>query len=254
MILGFSEKGVVFFPDPILVGTPGDYGLKYEEVWFSAADGVRLHGWWVPKEGAPVLLWFHGNGGNISHRLENIKLLHDLVGVTVFIFDYREYGKSQGRITREGTYLDAAAAYRYVTETRKIPARDIVLFGRSLGTALATDLAVQVPCRSLILESAYTSSQDMARLYLPFLFDWRPSVPYDNLGKIGQISVPLLVIHGEDDEIIPVDMGRRVFAAAPDPKELYLIPQAHHNDTYLVGGKAYFERLRAFILPEKNSR
>lgn len=254
MILGFSEKGVVFFPDPILVGTPGDFGLQYEEVWFTAADGVKLHGWWVPKEGAPVLLWFHGNGGNISHRLENIKLLHDLVGVTVFIFDYREYGKSQGRITREGTYLDAAAAYRYVAETRKIPARDIVLFGRSLGTALATGLAVQVPCRSLILESAYTNSQDMARLYMPFLFDWRPSVPYDNLGKIGQISVPLLVIHGEDDEIIPVDMGRRVFAAAPDPKELYLIPRAHHNDTYLVGGKAYFERLRAFILPEKSSR
>jgi hypothetical protein len=250
MILEFSEKGIVFFPDPMLVGTPGDFGLAYEEVWFTAQDGVRLHGWWVPKEGAPVLLWFHGNAGNISHRLENIKLLVDLVGVTVFIFDYREYGRSEGRISREGTYLDAAAAYLYVAECKKVPGTEIVLFGRSLGTALATDLAAKVPCRSLILESAYTNSQDMARLYAPFLFDWRPSVPYDNLGKIGQLPVPLLVIHGEDDEIIPVDMGRRVFAAAAAPKELYIIPGAHHNDTYLVGGKAYFERLRAFIFPQ----
>jgi fermentation-respiration switch protein FrsA (DUF1100 family) len=247
MILEFSEKGIVFFPDPMLVGTPANLGLTYEEVWFTAADGVKLHGWWVPQEGAPVFLWFHGNAGNISHRLENIKLLADLVGVTVFIFDYREYGRSEGRISREGTYLDAAAAYAYVAETRKVPGKDIVLFGRSLGTALATDLAVKHPCRSLILESAYTNSQDMARLYAPFLFDWRPSVPYDNLGKIGSVKVPILIIHGEDDEIIPVDMGRRVFAAAPAPKELYIIPSSHHNDTYLVGGKAYFERLRSFI-------
>ncbi|MFZ5452057.1 MAG: alpha/beta hydrolase [Thermodesulfobacteriota bacterium] len=252
MILEFSEKGIVFFPDPTLIGTPADVGLAYEEVWFTAADGVKLHGWWVPKKDAPVLLWFHGNGGNISHRLENIELLLDQVGVSVFIFDYREYGKSQGRISREGTYLDAAAAYRYVVEDRKVPPPDLVLFGRSLGTALATDLAVKLPCRSLILESAYTNSQDMARLYAPFLFDWRPSVPYDNLGKIGQVKAPVLIIHGEDDEIIPVDMGRRVFAAAPEPKELYLIPMSHHNDTYLVGGKTYFERLRSFIFPQGN--
>jgi fermentation-respiration switch protein FrsA (DUF1100 family) len=254
MILGFSEKGIVFFPDPTLIGTPADYGLEYEEVWFAAGDGVKLHGWWVPQKdapGAPVFLWFHGNAGNISHRLENIKLLHDLVGVTVFIFDYREYGKSQGRINREGTFLDAAAAYRYVAETRKVPPRDIVLFGRSLGTALATDLAVKVPCRSLILESPFTDSKDMARLFAPFLFDWRPSVPYDNIGKVGRVPVPVLIIHGENDEIIPVDMGRRVFAAAPESKELYIIPRAHHNDTYLVGGRAYFERLKGFIHRKK---
>ena len=109
------------------------------------------------------------------------------------------------------------------------------------------DLAVKEPCRALILESAFTNSQDMARLYAPFLFDWRPRVPYDNLGKIDKIRVPMLIIHGENDEIIPVDMSRRLFAAAPEPKELYIIPGAHHNDTYLVGGEAYFERLAAFI-------
>ena len=247
MFWEFSEKGIVFFPDSVLVGTPGDYGLAYEEVWFTAEDGVKLHGWWVPKEGAPVLLWFHGNAGNISHRLENLKLLWELVGVQVFIFDYREYGLSAGRISREGTFKDAAAAYRYLTEGRGVPGEEIILFGRSLGTALATDLAVKLPCRSLILESAFTNSAEMAKLYAPFLFDWRPKVPYDNLGKIGYVKVPVLVIHGSQDEIIPVDMGRRVYEAAPEPKELYIIPGAHHNDTYLVGGTAYFERLRTFI-------
>jgi len=247
MFWEFSEKGIVFFPDPYLIGTPADYGLEYEEVWFTAENGVRLHGWWVPKPGGPTLLWFHGNAGNISHRLENLKLLWDLVGVQVFIFDYREYGKSEGRISREGTYKDAAAAYRYITQDRKEPADELILFGRSLGTALAVDLAVRLPCRALIIESPFTNSADMAKLFAPFMFDWRPKVPYDNLGKIGGLKVPVLIIHGEQDEIIPVNMSRRLFAAALEPKELYIIPGAHHNDTYLVGGAAYFQRLRAFI-------
>jgi fermentation-respiration switch protein FrsA (DUF1100 family) len=243
----YSEKGIVFFPDQVLVGTPADFDLEYEDVWFKADDDIRLHGWWVPKDNAPVLVWFHGNAGNISHRLENIKLLHDLVGVQVFIFDYREYGRSQGRISREGTFMDSAAAYRLVAETRAVPPEQIILFGRSLGTALATDLAVREPCRSLILESAFTNSSEMAKLFAPFMFDWRPRVPYDSLGKIGKLKVPVLIIHGNHDEIIPVGMGRRLYEAAPQPKELYIILGAHHNDTYLVGGQEYFERLRKFI-------
>ena len=252
MILEYSEKGIVFFPDPYLVGAPADFGLKYEDVFFEAADGIKLHGWWVPKGGAPVLVWFHGNAGNISHRLENLKLLWELAGVQVFIFDYREYGRSQGRISREGTFMDAAAAYRYVAETRGIPGGDIVLFGRSLGTALATDLAIHKPCRGLILESAFTNSSDMAKMLAPFLIDWRPKVPYDNLGKIDKVKVPVLIVHGSDDEIIPVDMGRRLFAAANSPKDLYIIPGSHHNDTYVVGGRVYFEKLRTFIYQAKN--
>jgi fermentation-respiration switch protein FrsA (DUF1100 family) len=249
MTLEFSEKGIVFFPDPYLVGTPKDMGLEYEDVWFEAADGIQLHGWWVPLAGAPALVWFHGNAGNISHRLENLQLLHNLVGVQVFIFDYREYGRSQGRISREGTFADAVAAYRAVVETRGVPAEDVVLFGRSLGTALATDLAAKHPCQGLILESAFTNSSEMAKMLAPFLFDWRPRIPYDNLGKIVKVKAPVLIIHGSNDEIIPVEMGRRVFAAANSPKDLYIIPGAHHNDTYVVGGKEYFQRLQAFIFP-----
>ena len=247
MFWDFSEKGIVFFPDSYFIGTPADFGLEYEDVWFTTDDNVKLHGWWVPKPGAPVFLWFHGNAGNISYRLENVKLLVDEVGVQVFIFDYREYGKSEGNITREGTFKDAAAAYRYLTENRGIPGSDIILFGRSLGTALATDLALKNPSRALILESPFTNSQEMAKLFAPFMFDWKPKVPYDNLGKIGAVKVPVMVIHSSHDEVIPVDMGRRVFEAAPEPKDLYIIPGAHHNDTYLVAGREYVERLRAFI-------
>jgi fermentation-respiration switch protein FrsA (DUF1100 family) len=134
-----------------------------------------------------------------------------------------------------------------MTGTRGIDPADLVLFGRSLGTALAVDLAARLPCRSLIIESPFTNSSDMAKLFLPFRFDWRPRVPYDNLGKIDKIKAPLLIIHGSQDEIIPVEMSRRLFAAARGPKELYIIPGAHHNDTFLVGGPAYFDRLTRFI-------
>jgi fermentation-respiration switch protein FrsA (DUF1100 family) len=242
-----SEKGIIFFPDDDLIGTPTDYGLKYEDVWFAAEDEVRLHGWWVPRSGAPVLLWFHGNVGNISYWLEILKSLHNLAEVQVFIFDYREYGKSQGQISRAGTFKDAAAAYHYVTKTRKVPPGELILFGRSLGAALVTDLAVRVPCRSLIIEAGFTSFSDIAKLYAPLIFDWRLRVPYDNLGKIDKLKVPLLIIHGSDDEFIPVEMARRLFSTAKEPKELYIIPGAHHNDTFAVGGREYLERLKTFI-------
>lgn len=242
-----SEKGTIFFPDPHLIGTPRDFDLDYADAWFETADGVRLHGWWVPRADAPTLLWFHGNGGNISHRLENLALLLRLVGVQVFIFDYREYGRSAGQISRAGTFLDAAAASRYVTADLGVPPRDLILFGRSLGSALALDQAVKQPARALILESAFTSSKDMMALYLPFLGFLLPQgPPYENLTLISQINIPVLIIHGERDEVIPVSMGQRLFAAAPGPKDLYIIPQAGHNDTYSVGGPAYFEHLRRF--------
>jgi fermentation-respiration switch protein FrsA (DUF1100 family) len=243
-----TEKGIVFFPDPELVGTPRDVHLDYDDVRFTTADGVRLHGWWVPRSGCPAVFWFHGNGGNISHRLENIALLWRLAQVQIFIFDYREYGLSQGEITRAGTFLDAAAAYNCITTELQVKASDLILFGRSLGTALALDQAVKHPARSLILESAFTSSQDMMRLYAPFLGHRQPQGPtYDNLGLIPRLTIPVLIIHGEHDEVIPVAMGRRLYAAAPEPKELYIIPGAHHNDVYHLGGDAYFSRWRQFI-------
>ncbi len=244
----FSEKGIVFFPDPHLVGNPGDYGLEYEEVYFEAADGVRLHGWWVPQAGAPVLLWFHGNAGNISHRLENLKLLHELAEVQVFIFDYREYGKSQGRISREGTFKDSAGAYRYVAETRGMPAArpgPLRPFpGHRPGHGPGRPPPLPLPDPRVGLHQLLGHGQT---LRCPSCSIGGPGSPMTIWGKLIRLKAPLLIIHGSEDEIIPVEMSRRLFAAARDPKELYIIPGAHHNDTYLVGGPAYFERLTGLL-------
>jgi hypothetical protein len=245
----FREKGTVFFPDPTLVGTPADLGLTYEEVFFTTEDDVRLHGWYVPFQKSPItLLWFHGNAGNISHRLENIALLHQHVRVNVFIFDYREYGKSQGQISKAGTFRDAVAAFGYLCSRADVDPSRVVLFGRSLGSALATAVAVERSCLGIILESAFTSTDDVMRLYFPFLPPLPPgTIKYDSLALIGKVKVPKLVIHGEHDEIIPLWMGKRLYEAAFPPKEFYLIRGATHNDTYLAGGEAYFEKLKEFM-------
>jgi uncharacterized protein len=245
----FPEKGTVFFPDPYLIGSPADLGLAYEEVFFATEDGIRLHGWYVPHHDSPAtLLWFHGNAGNISHRLDNLALLHDRVGVNIFIFDYREYGKSQGEISKAGTFRDAFAAFGYLCSRPDLPASRIVLFGRSLGTALATAVAAEHACAGVILESAFTSTDDVMRLYFRFLPPLPPDVvKYDTLSLIEKVTAPTLIIHGEHDEIIPLWMGERVHAAAKSPKAFYLIKGASHNDTYLAGGEEYFAKLKAFV-------
>ena len=243
------EKGTVFFPDPYFIGTPADLGLAYEDVFFETEDRLRLHGWYVPHHESPItVLWFHGNAGNISHRLENLGLLHERVGVNIFIFDYREYGKSEGEISKAGTFLDAFAAFEYLRSRSDVDSSRIVLFGRSLGTALATTVAVKHPCSGIILESAFTSTDDVMRLYFRFLPPLPPgTVKYDTISLIGNVTAPKLIIHGKHDEIIPVWMGKRVYEAASPPKELYLLELASHNDTYIAGGREYFAKLKEFI-------
>lgn len=245
----FPEKGTVFFPDPYMIGTPADFGLAYEEVFFPTEDGLRLHGWYVPDHKSPVtLLWFHGNAGNISHRLDNLVLLHRRLGVNIFIFDYREYGRSEGEISKAGTFVDAFAAFEYLCSGSALDRSRIVLFGRSLGTALAVAVAAKHTCLGVILESAFTSTDDVMRLYFPFLPSLPPDmIKYDSLALIAQVTAPTLIIHGEHDEIIPLWMGRRLYEAARPPKEFYLIDGATHNDTYLAGGEAYFAKLKSFL-------
>lgn len=245
----FPEKGTVFFPERGFIGTPAEAGLAFEDVFFQTADGVRLHAWWVPHpQAVATWLWFHGNAGNISHRLENLVLLQEAVPVSVFLFDYREYGRSEGEISKAGTFLDADAAYQAVAPRAAGSTLPLILFGRSLGTALAVHVAAQHRCAGVILEAAFTSSADVMRLYFPFLPPPPPGAPtYDSLALIGKVRCPMLFLHGEHDEIIPLEMGRRLFAAAPDPKRFEVIPGAGHNDTYVVGGRAYFEMLARFV-------
>ncbi len=245
-----SEKGIVFFPESYIEATPEDYGLEsYEEVFFPAKDGTRLHGWFVhgPDERA-VLLWFHGNAGNISHRLHNLKKLHDALKIPIFIFDYREYGLSQGEISKAGTFSDAHGAFRYLINEKGFKKSSVLLFGRSLGTALAVDIASKEECLAVILEAAFTSTDDMMQRYFPFFAPQPKSVvKYDSLSLIDKIKSPVLFIHGQVDQTIPISMARRLFEKAFDPKEFYEIAGADHNDTYLVGGQKYFVVWQNFL-------
>lgn len=246
-----SEKGIVFFPERIIEATPKDYQLDaYEDVFFSAQDGTRLHGWFVhgPDDRA-VLLWFHGNAGNISHRLHNLKMLHDALQIPIFIFDYREYGLSEGEISKAGTFSDAHGAFRYLTREKGFKNASVLLFGRSLGTALAVDIASKEECLGVILEAAFTSTDDMMQRYFPF---FRPpamsSKKYDSLSLIHLVQSPILFIHGQHDFTIPISMAQRLYQKANSLKEFYEVAGADHNDTYLVGGREYFSVWQKFFI------
>ncbi len=243
------EKRFIFFPYKTIEGTPDEWGMPYEEIYFTTDDGLRLHGWLIPGTGSPItLLWFHGNAGNVSHRLENIKLRRDRLGINILIFDYREYGRSEGRVSEEGTYRDGDAAIRYLQGRSGLDPGKIVLLGESLGGAVAVEMAIRHGCAALVLESPFLSIREMAKLSFPFL----PIGPflrtrYDTLSKIDKVRAPILIVHGDRDEIVPIWHGRRLFEAAPEPKEFYTVKGAHHNDLYLVGGKAYVEALGGFL-------
>ena len=223
-------------------------GLPLEDVWFPAADGTRLFGWYVESSGSPaVLLWCHGNAGNIINRLDNLRELYHL-GLSVFLFDYRGYGRSQGRPSEEGLYQDALGAYAHVTGTRRVRPERIVLFGRSLGAAVAGEVASQRPAAGLILESSFPSVEALAKFhYFGLPVHWLVGARFNLADKLKHVSVPILVIHGDQDEIVPIHLGRQVFEAAKDPKAFYLVPGADHNNLYHVGGRLYFQRLKRFV-------
>ena len=242
------ESFFVFYPQSSFDFAPEGLCLKYKEVYFHSEDGERLHGWFFPLEtGGPVILFFHGNAGNISHRLDNIRLLLER-DVQVFIFDYRGYGKSSGTPSEKGVYMDGRAAYDYLAKEERIASENIVLFGRSLGASVAIDTALNRYARSIIIESGFTSVRDMAKGMFPFnLLNFAIPPNYNNLNKIGNLSMPKLIMHGEEDEIVPLSMGKRLFDAANAPKYFYSIKGAGHNDIYVVGGEKYFKAFIDFV-------
>lgn len=251
----FIEKRLIFHPDRGNHSiTPDVYGLEYDDVTFRTEDGLNLNGWFVPgKKSSSVedlhtLLWFHGNAGNINNRLENIKMLHDRVPVNVFIIDYRQYGKSEGKVSEQGTYIDAGAALTYLHSRKDINHEKIIFFGRSLGSAVAIDLAVKENCCALILETPFTSIKEMGKELYPLLpINLFLRTKYGSLSKIGDVKVPTLIMHGDKDELVPFEQGRKIYEAANEPKEFYTIPGANHNDTYIVGGEEYFDTIRNFV-------
>ena len=244
---GFIE-GQVFFPQKRLEASPADLGLGYEDIWFKAADGTALHGWLVPAAGAgPLLVFCHGNAGNISHRVENLRLLHDL-GLAVFIFDYRGYGNSQGRPSERGFYLDAEAAQDQALALAERGRSPLIIFGRSLGGVAAVHMAARRAPAGLVLESTFGNLGEIGAAHFPLPL-LRASLRghFNAAGEIGRVSAPLLFLHGDADDIVPLKLGRALYEAAPGPKRFVTLAGAGHNDTYLRDGPLYWRVWREFL-------
>lgn len=246
----FSQASLLYLPDVptrALTASPRTLGLEFEELSIRSDDGVRLHGWYVPAVPARgTLLFFHGNAGNISHRLDSIRIFHDL-GLSVLIFDYRGYGQSEGVPDESGLQRDALAAWRYLVDEQRVTPARIVLFGRSLGASLAAWLATRETPGALIVESAFTSVPDMAAE----LYWWLPArrlarFRHATQEYIGQVASPVLVVHSPDDEIIPYRHAQAILAAAREPKTLLQL-RGGHNDGFILSGADYTRGLGGFL-------
>ncbi|MFH1553106.1 MAG: alpha/beta hydrolase [Candidatus Omnitrophota bacterium] len=233
------ERSSIFFPSRQIVATPDSIGLAYEDVYFKTSDGVQLNGWFVPDGDSPraTVLYCHGNAGNISHRLDIIRMFNSL-GLDVFIFDYRGYGRSNGGPSEEGTYLDAQAAYDYLVNTKGIDPERIVIYGKSLGGAVAVDLATRTEVRAVISDSAFTSTVNMGREIYPFLpVELVITMKYDTISKVKGLSMPKLIIHSSEDEIVPFHHGEEIFENCAEPKHFYRMLGGHNDGVFIYEDK-----------------
>ncbi|HHJ19233.1 MAG TPA: alpha/beta hydrolase [Gammaproteobacteria bacterium] len=251
----FMQPGMIYYPNipsRELVTTPKNTGLDYEDVELVTNDGTRIHGWFIPyatvsdTQKQKTLLFFHGNAGNISHRLDSIKLFNKL-GLNILIIDYRGYGQSTGKPDEAGTYQDAEAAWHYLTETRGIKENRIIIFGRSLGGSIAAWLASQHTPAALIVESGFSSVPSMGQRIYPFLpVRLLSRFQYNTKEYIKAVNCPVLVAHSRDDDIIPYEEGLDIFSAAHEPKQ-FLKMRGSHNDGFIVSGSGYIDALELFI-------
>jgi uncharacterized protein len=246
-LMYLRQPQMIFFPLSELYQTPADWGLEYEDVKLDTADGVQLHGWYIPnRESEQVLLFFHGNAGNISHRRDSIGLFHRL-GLNVFIIDYRGYGKSEGKPGEQGLYKDAVAAWHYLTEEKGFDPDDVVIFGRSLGGAVAAQLAAGVEARGLILESTMSSARDFARAVFKIL-SRLVVVRYDfNTAQlVKSVHYPVLVLHSPEDEIMPFHLGEKIYDLANQPKH-FVRMRGDHNNGFLLSQPEYQQELDRWL-------
>jgi fermentation-respiration switch protein FrsA (DUF1100 family) len=242
----FLEKTSVFFPSKEIVSTPENVGLDYLDVYFLSGKDVKLHGWYVKKmEANPTVIFFQGNAGNISDRLEKIFMFHEM-GMNVFIFGYRGYGYSEGSSTEETLYQDALAAYEYLVKEEGVDSKSIVLYGASLGGAAAMDLATKSEVAAVIIDSSFTNAGDMAKRIVPFVPKFLLSLKLDNLSKIKEITKPILLIHSQEDQTVPFRFGKQLYEAANQPKT-FLEISGGHNDGHIYDQKKFFKGISNFL-------
>jgi fermentation-respiration switch protein FrsA (DUF1100 family) len=249
VIIGLMEERFVYYPSSYPAGYYSQQSLKTEDCWFSADDGPRLHGWYVRHQNPiATIVMSHGNAGNISHRLDILRNLFRN-GYSVFIYDYRGYGRSEGSPTEQGLYKDSQAAYRFALTLPGVDTSKIILWGTSIGGVFAVEAALHRQPAILVLESTFSSGRDVAASLWPYLpIRFFVGERYNSASRIKGIHAPLLFIHGSNDDIIPISLGRKLFDLANDPKEFYEIRGAGHNDTFMVGKTEYFEILRSHSL------
>lgn len=266
--LYLRQTHLIFRPVRQLDVTPADFERPFQEVWLSVSSSVsnlasssvspqgtsdRIHGWWLPaaQPDANVLLYLHGNASNLSANAEHASRLNRL-GFSVLIIDYRGYGKSDGDVpTEQGVYLDAQTAWNYLTQVRQIPPEKIFIYGHSLGGAIAIQLASQTPqAAGLIVESSFTSMTAVIRrtaAYNIFPIELILTQKFDSIDRVPALKMPVLFIHGGQDDDVPTDMSAALYQAAPNPKFLYIVPQAGHSNTASIGGEEYLRVVREFV-------
>jgi pimeloyl-ACP methyl ester carboxylesterase len=262
-ILMLSQRRLIFVPSPLLVGTPRELGLAYDDVWISVDPTTKanLHGWWVPAHApAPPLtvLYLHGNAGNVSSHLDRVARWRSL-GLSVLIIDYRGYGLSSGPFpTETRLYADAAAALDFLQQEKHIPTSQILIYGHSIGGAVAIDLASHAPqVAGLVVESSFTSMADMATVAgynRWFPVQWLLTQRFDSLPKVPHLQVPTLYLHGLADEVVPPAMGRQLYDATNAPKDLWFIPEADHNTIPPQSSQEFGQRIDRFIQQQVESK
>jgi len=244
-------NALLYFPSRTIAQTPASAGLAYRDLEFATTDGERLHGWWVQRR-APALghvLLCHGNAGNVGDRVLHAAVL-TAVGFDVLLFDYRGYGHSSGRPGEEGTYRDARAARACLLRQAEVDPARVWYLGESLGAAIALELAIAHPPAGLVLLSAFTSIRDMGRQHYRIVPAALVPDAYPSLRSISRLRAAVLVVHGADDAIVPVEHGRALFDAAPDPKCLLIVPAAGHNDLISQSGTRVAQDIAAWARGE----
>jgi len=249
-LIYFKQSSLVFLPemDRDYRATPAAIGLPFTPLKLATTDGETLDGWFVPakSEARGLVIFFHGNAGNIAHRLDYLRMFHEL-GLATLIVDYRGYGLSSGSPTEPGTYLDAEAMWRHARDVLRFPADRIVLFGESLGGGIAAQLAAKQRPAALVLASTFTSVPDLGSDLYPMLpIRLLADIRYETLAKLSQISCPVMVIHSRNDDIIPAAHGRRLFEAALPPKQ-FLEIEGGHNEGFVFNRDDWVRQLGGFL-------
>jgi alpha-beta hydrolase superfamily lysophospholipase len=255
---GCNGTRFIFKGSDDIISTPDKVGLVYEDIWFTTQDDIKLHAWLVPGEpNKPIVVFFHGNAANISHRVDLLQYFNEM-GFSVFIFDYRGFGKSNGQAnSEEDLYIDSRGALNYL-KSRGWSASRMIYYGRSMGAAASLQMGLEFPPAVVVMEAPFTSMSEIAWHTAPITYAligwWSIRARFDNINKIEKLTTPVVFFQGDKDHIVPVDMAQRLYERANEPKAFYLIPEGGHSNLYQVGGEKYRKiwlKLANYCLPMK---